>query len=121
MDDWAIQIFYSVNQKDYTRIEEALMEMDCPEHLLEEAEETICSGEPNFGLTYTNLKTKYSIMIIGEVSSFQEIINTAVHETYHLVEHIKLGERFTEEETASFVGKLSAKICDKMFKLFNEL
>lgn len=121
LDDWAVQIFYSVNSSDFPEIEEALEEIDCPQKLIDKAYEQVKYDDPNIGFTYSNFVLQKSIIVIGEVSSIDELFNTLIHELYHLIDHIRIVKSYDYEETATLLGDFVQIIFKNIIDVFNQI
>ena len=84
--DWYVRVFYAVDTYYVDQILGELECIGCTDENLKHVEK--CLKGKNTGLTYSNLKYKCSIMVIGLTSSPAEFQNTMDHEKSHLAMHI---------------------------------
>ncbi len=113
--DWHITVYYAVDTYYVDEILEDLELIDCSRFELVKAEDTLLSGNYNIGLTYSNLKHKCSIVVIGITTSASEFQNTFDHEKGHLVMHISSAYKidpFSEE-----YQYIAGEVGQKMFKV----
>ena len=86
--DWYVTVFYAVDTYYLDDILGALEEIGCSERGIKKAEDAFGNGAYNTGLTYSNLKGRCSVIVIGLTSSTAEFQNTFDHEKGHLAMHI---------------------------------
>ena len=86
--DWYVTVFYAVYTYYLDDILGALEEIGCSERGIKKAEDAFGNGAYNTGLTYSNLKGRCSVIVIGLTSSTSEFQNTFDHEKGHLAMHI---------------------------------
>lgn len=86
--DWYVTVFYAVDTYYLDDILGALEEIGCSERGIKKAEDAFGNGAYNTGLTYSNLKGRCSVIVIGLTSSTSEFQNTFDHEKGHLAMHI---------------------------------
>ena len=86
--DWYVTVFYAVDTYYMDEILGALEEIGCSEMGLIKAEKNFAENAYNTGLTYSNLKGRCSVVVIGLTSSPAEFQNTFDHEKGHLAMHI---------------------------------
>ena len=65
-----------------------LEEIGCSDRKIEEIAENLSKQQYNTGLTYSNLKGRCSVIVIGLTSTPAEFQNTFDHEKGHLAMHI---------------------------------
>ena len=65
-----------------------LEEIGCSDEKVDEIAEKLASQQYNTGLTYSNLKGRCSVIVIGLTSTPAEFQNTFDHEKGHLAMHI---------------------------------
>ena len=102
--DWKVTVFYEATHDDSDEIYKELTRVGI-----------LNSGNMNNGFTFTNQKTKESVIVIGTTTTANEFANTYSHEKGHLVRHISqtLGIAPYGEEEQYIHGELSSK----MFKV----
>lgn len=121
---WRITVFYDTTPNDAWTVIEALEDIGCAEQSLERALRSMTHGGDNCGLTYTNVRLRESVMVIGNSTTLAQFLNTAWHELTHACRHIceHLSIDPFSEEAAYLAGDLSGMmhpvleefICDCM-------
>ncbi len=86
--DWLVWAYYSVGHYYTDEIMAHLVEAGCRGENLEDAYRNLSSGHLNTGLTYSNLDTHETVMVIARTSSAEEFVNSLDHERKHLEAHI---------------------------------
>lgn len=119
--DWAVYILFSVNKNDIKKVESALISMDCPDSFIDEGLDNIYYSEKNVGFTYSNKAERKSLIVISETDSIGELLNTLMHECYHLANHIILIDGDEEEKRADIVGSFIQRISRQLVGLINSL
>lgn len=113
--DWHITVYYAVDTYYADEILEELEYMGCSQHDLVKAEKSLRGGYYNTGLTYSNTKDRYSVVVIGLTSTPAEFQNTFDHEKGHLTMHI--GEALDIDIFGEEYQYLSGMIGQLMFKV----
>lgn len=119
--DWAVYILFSVNKNDIKKVESALISMDCPDSFIDEGLDNIYYSEKNVGFTYSNKAERKSLIVISETDSIGELLNTLMHECYHLANHIILIDGDEEEKRADIMGSFIQRISRQLVGLINSL
>lgn len=70
IDNYHIKVLYECTCEDLNYILETLRDIDCPDTYIKEAIDNLEKCKLNSGLTYSNLKLKSSVIVIGVTSSF---------------------------------------------------
>lgn len=86
--DWYVTVFYAVTTYHTDEILSCLEEIGCSDYKLEEIEESLSRKEYNTGFTYSNIKGRCSVVVIGLTTSPAEFQNTFDHEKGHLAMHV---------------------------------
>jgi len=86
--DWSVDFFFNAYPGDIEEILDSLYWMGASEHQIEDGIKTIKENEPNFGITYSNLDNKKTVVILGNITSKEEFNNTVVHEIQHIIQSI---------------------------------
>lgn len=109
---WRVKVFYSVTSYYLYEILDCLRNTGCEKDYLAKAYRNIASGKLDTGLTYSNPRTRESVMVIGYASNADEYANSIFHETQHLVKHITmtLGIDPYGEEICYLTGEAGAAI-----------
>jgi hypothetical protein len=66
---WDITILYECTCDDIDYIIETLKSINCPKIYIEEALDNLETCNLNIGLTYSNIKSKSSVIIVNKTSS----------------------------------------------------
>ena len=116
--DWDILVLYECTCDDIDYIIETLIEIYCPKKYIDEAINNLETCNLNIGLTYSNIRLKSSVIVVGKTSSFSQLIDTIAHEYFHLISHIsKVLNIEDEEELATLNGNLNRRSYNIVEKL----
>lgn len=111
--DWEVVVFYDVDCYHITQIMVELQRIGCSRSNLRIAYENIDACKLDTGVTYSNYRTRQTVMIIGLTSSAKEFMNSFDHERKHLEAHIAKAlhiDPWSEE-----ICYLSGEIGERMF------
>ena len=86
--DWTVHVMYDVHSKDAMKVRRYLRDLGCSAIPLEDACNLMLKGEPNKGITYSNVDTRKTVVVIGWTTSKAEYMNSLSHEMLHVVQHI---------------------------------
>lgn len=86
--DWIVHVLHNVRSMDAMYIRKHLRDLGCKGVPLEDASNLMLKGEANKGLTYSNISTRKSVVVIGWTTSLSEYANSLSHEMLHVVQHI---------------------------------
>lgn len=102
----------------------------CHGAALFEAIANVESDKRNTGLTYTNLSTRQTLVIISATTSAEEFLNTLTHEIHHVVSHIceAVGIDMASEEACYLTGTIARAafheahtlLCDECRKAYDK-
>ena len=108
---WEIEVFIVVENSDVSKVYRSLAALHCPEDIMYKVYDNMNSGLDS-GFTYTNEKSRKSLMVIGKSSSMHEFINTYNHEKNHVEMHIceELNIDPYSEEAAYLSGELAQQL-----------
>lgn len=112
IDGWKITGYYYDDDLDLDEILDSLHKLNCI--YLKEAYQTLTENEYNYGITYSNLLEQESIIVIGNCTSEDELINTMVHESRHVQQHIAMARCL--DQNSEDVCYLLGKICQSIYK-----
>lgn len=104
---WNVDFLYDVTCDDALSVAKRLADMGAGDKFIKLAEEkTGCSR--NVGMTYSNMLTRETLVVVGKNEDSSEVMNTTAHETMHAVMHIAeaLGLDPYGEEPCYIMGKL---------------
>ena len=113
--DWHVTIYYAVDMYYTDEILEELKYAGCSKMELARAEDLLLANDKNTGLTYSNVKNRFSVLVIGLTDSPEEFQNTFDHEKGHLAMHIS--EALDIEVYGEEYQYLTGKIGELMFKV----
>lgn len=85
---WAVHVMSDVRPEDAAMVEKRLRDLECGGVPLEDAYSLVLEGKPNKGLTYSNVDTGKSVVVIGWAVCDAEYMNSLCHEMLHVVQHI---------------------------------
>ena len=89
--DWYVIVYYAVNTYYMDEILEELEMIGCT--YADEIEEDLTQHPYNNGLTYSNMRRRVSLIVIGLTETPDEFQNTYDHEKGHLAMHIAEEDR----------------------------
>ena len=114
--DWYVIVYYAVDTYYMDEILEELEMIGCT--YADEIEEDLTQHPYNNGLTYSNMRRRVSLIVIGLTETPDEFQNTYDHEKGHLAMHIAEEDRmdvFGEEfqYLAGEIGKQTFPIAKR--------
>ena len=84
---WRVDVFIDDGDSNgFSELRSCLIEMGAHGSVLEKAADMYYEYKPNEAFTYTNVGR--SCVFIGQTTDKAEFINSVVHETRHLIDHI---------------------------------
>lgn len=104
--DWYVIVYYAVDTYYMDEILEELEMIGCT--YADEIEEDLTQHPYNNGLTYSNMRRRVSLVVIGLTETPDEFQNTYDHEKGHLAMHIAEEDRMDVfgEEFQYLVGEI---------------
>lgn len=107
--DWQVTVLYEVTCFDEKKVISILNLFEPTESLIIEVKGLIDLCNKDTGFTYTNYNNKSSLILIGECSSPEELLNSITHENMHLAIHISEYYNFdlTSEEPCYLIGEIA--------------
>lgn len=113
--DWHVTVYHEVDNWWADEIVDKLIKAGCRGKNLAEAEDMLWHRMRNSGLTYSNLETMETVMVIGITSSGREYWNTIDHEKMHLLQNISQARKIDlfGEEICYISGEFIREIYDK--------
>ena len=108
---WSIVLFVDVDYNKFDIIESALTDILAPISVIDEIYDKI-SYKLNFGVTFTNIKYKTSVVCINKTTTREELINTISHEADHVQDAIcdYYDVTLDSEQAAYLIGYLVGKM-----------
>lgn len=117
--DWSARVFYESTPDNVEEIMEDLDLIECDSRTIDKAISNLTRWKPNTGLTYSNVRLKASVVVIGKTTSAAEFVSTFDHEKMHLAMHIagRLCIDVLSEEFAYLVGEIGRQMfkCAKKY------
>lgn len=86
--DWVVTFYYDVSAHDFYAVMNHLHVIGCKGENFVTAWNNINKGCCDRGLTYSDFGGKQSVVVVGEASTFGELMNSLSHEIHHLSVHI---------------------------------
>lgn len=121
-EDWLVHCFLATTREDASPVLSLLREMNIGAVQYMRASLHLKRALKNSGMTYSDIRRRESIMVVGETTSREEMINTFAHELRHLVDDIAeangiptSGERIaylTGDIALTLAGRLLNVICE---------
>ena len=104
--DWYVMVYYAVDTYYMDEILEELEMIGCT--YAEDIEDDLTQQPYNNGLTYSNMKRRVSLIVIGLTETPDEFQNTYDHEKGHLAMHIAEEDKMDVfgEEFQYLVGEI---------------
>lgn len=115
---WNILVYYNANYKDLPEIEDALVQLDCPDEDIDKAMRVLYKTH-NTGFTYSNSEYRMSVVCISQTTSAKQFVNTAVHEAKHVQSHICSYYDIDEdsEKAAYLIGYIASQMYGMVSKV----
>lgn len=110
---WSVRVYYAVTTYWAERIIHDMERVGCDGGQLRRAYANLTRGGLDTGLTYSNRRTRESVMVIALTSSAAQFQNSLDHEKGHLVKHISLA--FGLDPYGEQQQYLSGEIGQRMF------
>lgn len=116
---WCVRVYYAVDQYYISNILIDLIDIGCNEEAFFKIKRLMEMHKNNIGFTYSNIKDRVSIVLIGITDSADEFQDTYDHEKGHLVMHISraLGIDPYSEEYQYLAGEIGKRMFRKAQKL----
>lgn len=117
--DWTIEFYFSFDIYDKERILDALFWADAPQSLISQVAENIDDERLDEGFCYSNPYLRRTVLGTGLASSGPEVLDSIVHEIFHIVQHIAMedGIDMFSEDAAYLAGDVSREISDIVCEL----
>ena len=112
--DWTVHVMYDVHSKDSMKVRRHLRDLGCAGIPLEDACNLVLKGEPNKGITYSNVDIRKTVVVIGWTSSMDEYMNSTANTIIEIIFSIRYNLYFYAK-----VGKIL--ICCIRFVAFSSL
>lgn len=113
---WTVYWYFNADGSDAEIIIDRLLAVDASLDVMKRAEKILSEGINNFGFTYSSMKNKSSVIVIGVSSSGKEFLNSFVHELRHVVDDISTYYNLDNEEAAYLTGDVSNSVAEIICK-----
>lgn len=112
--DWCARVYFAISRYNIEDVSRSLREIGCPVTIHRQAIKQMVHGEVNTGFTYSNMKRRQTVMLVGKTSSGREFLNSFSHELRHLSDDIAktYGMETAGEEVAYLTGDIALKLAD---------
>lgn len=115
--DWVVYIYYAVDAYYVDEIMMQLHRIKCPYDYMVQAWENMSADKLNQGLTYSNFRSRETVMVIGKASSPAEYENSIQHELRHLVDNMVEALRLKPGEPPGYLTGETAMMMHPVTKL----
>lgn len=111
VNDWEVDVFFCITKYEEPVLEEALRRADAPIGVFVRMRQIARDDEFNTGFTCANGNVRRGVMVIGKATDSSQLMNTFVHELYHLTTYIVHAELKNPygEEAAYLCGDIAEK------------
>ena len=117
--DWVVYCYYAVDAYYIDEISKQLFDIGCRGTFLERAIQNMASGKLDYGVTYSNMRNRESVMVVALTSNAAQFLNSLNHELRHLTNNIceVWGVPLDSEESCYLSGDTSQAIYPYVEKL----
>lgn len=117
--DWELFLYVAVSRYDSDKILRMMEEVDASDRLIDRIRKNLLSGKLNSGFTFSNKRTKQSVMVVGLTSSAKEEFNSISHELRHLTDDI--AQTYGIKMCGERVAYLTGDIAERIFPIVSDL
>lgn len=109
---WEIVFLFDYGRMDGDAVLSELSDAGAPSSVAEKVDLKIRLCMPNEGFTYSNLRSRRSVVAIGPTTSGREFLSTFCHELRHLTDDIasERGLPIRGEDVAYLTGELARRL-----------
>lgn len=90
--DWNVRVYIYITSYHADEILDDLIYLGCKGENLKRAKSSLWEGNLNTGLTYSNLSSRETLIVIAKTSSGEECWNSLDHEKQHLLQDISTAD-----------------------------
>lgn len=114
---WGIIVYYFVDPSGFIEIDDALIQLDCPDDDIDDALEVL--SKKNTGFTFSNSEYKMSLVCIAKTTTAEQFISTIAHEAKHVQSHIcaYYGVKENTEQAAYLIGYIAKQMYKMIAKV----
>lgn len=116
---WQVLFMFSFDIDDIEEIWDALSWADAPMSVVSKVSENVSVGNLDEGFTFSNPDLRRTVFAISKTSSGPEVLDSTVHEIFHIVQHIAAEDEIDmfSEKAAYLAGDVSREISDIVCEL----
>lgn len=116
---WNVYFLFCPDGYDEEAILDLLYDLDASDYILVSVAKKMKAKRPNEGFTFSNLKERKALVVIGPTTSGKEFQNTLVHEIHHLAVAVadSLGVDLEGETPAYIAGDSAMSLADIICRL----
>lgn len=116
---WQVLFMFSFDIDDIEEIWDALSWADAPMSVVSKVSENVSVGNLDEGFTYSDPNLRRTVFAISKTSSGPEVLDSTVHEIFHIVQHIAAEDEIDmfSEKAAYLAGDVSREISDIVCEL----
>lgn len=117
--NWTIRFLFSFDKSDKAAVVESLFWAEAPNSIIRRVAENVNAGHLNEGFCYSNPSLRCTVLGTGLAESGPEVLDTMVHETIHICQHIAEEDGMDPygEEMAYLGGHISREVSDIVCEL----
>lgn len=110
--DWRLRIYYAVTCYYTDEILKSLINIECPEELMDRISMHLGKCNMDTGFTYSNKELRKSVIVVGMHSSPAQFINSFEHELRHLIDDVSqtCGLEMAGEDVAYLTGDINTAL-----------
>lgn len=111
---WVCDVFIAVHEYKVDDIVKALDMCGASDAVLNRVKDRMEKNEVDTGFTFSNPRTRHSVMVIGKTSEGKQFLNSFVHELRHLVDDIAVADslEMSGESVAYLSGDIAMELSD---------
>lgn len=111
---WRCDVYVAIHSYKVDEVIRALDECGAPDAVLTRAKERMERDDVDTGFTFSNPRTRRSVMVIGKTSEGKQFLNSFVHELRHLVDDIAVTDslEMSGEAVAYLSGDIAMELAD---------
>ena len=117
--DWTIRFLFSFGQDDRAFVVGSLLWAEAPTSIISQVTKNLKADRLNEGFCYSEPSLRRTVLGIGAASSGPEVMNTIVHEIFHICQHISEEDGIDPygEKIAYLAGDISREVSDIVCEL----
>lgn len=119
INDWDIRFLFSFDKSDKAKVLGSLFWANAPNSIVSQVSKNIEAGRLNEGFCFSQPSLRRTVLGTGIASSGPEVLDSTVHEIFHIVQHIALEDGIDpySEEVAYLAGDISREVSDIVCEL----